>query len=650
MELKNYKVIMKPIRSFRFWLSFIWQGVAGWTYGSLIIALIYTLALGYYSMFASLEDYILLFIYGAFCALLVAFILGALCAFLIVLFCHISNKELSLTRLSSLCFSIFVSIVLIVFFYRKYALVIAFPDYPFIRSYRGMLIFIVLRMIALSFASIMAIFPLYRLFLWLKDFVLRFRRGVLVARGIYGIFIIVSLLLCGSFFSMKAKALSELKPFHPRQFKINPERQVFIFGADGFSLDVVRALISQGHLPNIKRLMQQGSYAPLKTLQPCLSPRIWSSIDTGKVPEKHGVLGFYQISIPGVATSLNPHQVMGADMGARFLSDLGLPVEIINTYYGNRRAKPFWEILSEQGAEVGVINWFYSWPAQKVNGFMLSDRFPYLLLQEPGGEERLSKKLLIYGEHPSLAVAYPVKEIYHVLEEYARNHHAEINRTIFMNKRKEISTFEKENESYLDFASLPFIYYLIEHYAPDCMALYLRQPDIIQHSYWNYWQPQFFPSISTAELDENKDIIPEIYKKVDEALGRLREITNNGAVIIFVSDHGFEAIFNASTPGSHISPPDGTFIAEGMNIKSGVKLRNPSILDLAPTILYLFNLPIARDMDGRILTELFEAQYLREHPISYIDSYGVPIGKYIHIKEKVSQEEIEKLKALGYIQ
>jgi len=61
-------------------------------------------------------------------------------------------------------------------------------------------------------------------------------------------------------------------------------------------------------------------------------------------------------------------------------------------------------------------------------------------------------------------------------------------------------------------------------------------------------------------------------------------------------------------------------------------------------------LPIARDMDGRVLTELFEADYLQKHPISYIDTYGAPGGEYSYIKEQIGKEEIKKLKALGYIQ
>ena len=50
----------------------------------------------------------------------------------------------------------------------------------------------------------------------------------------------------------------------------------------------------------------------------------------------------------------------------------------------------------------------------------------------------------------------------------------------------------------------------------------------------------------------------------------------------------------------------GIFLAHGPGIKKNQKIENAKIYDLAPTILHLFGLPIPNDMDGRVLTELFE--------------------------------------------
>jgi len=51
----------------------------------------------------------------------------------------------------------------------------------------------------------------------------------------------------------------------------------------------------------------------------------------------------------------------------------------------------------------------------------------------------------------------------------------------------------------------------------------------------------------------------------------------------------------------------GAFVACGPHIaKRGVEIENLSVYDIAPTILHLFGLPIPRDLDGRVVTEIFE--------------------------------------------
>jgi hypothetical protein len=50
-------------------------------------------------------------------------------------------------------------------------------------------------------------------------------------------------------------------------------------------------------------------------------------------------------------------------------------------------------------------------------------------------------------------------------------------------------------------------------------------------------------------------------------------------------------------------------------------LAEASVLDLAPTLLYLLGLPVARDMEGRVLTEVLEPAHARDNPVTFIPSY-----------------------------
>jgi hypothetical protein len=62
-------------------------------------------------------------------------------------------------------------------------------------------------------------------------------------------------------------------------------------------------------------------------------------------------------------------------------------------------------------------------------------------------------------------------------------------------------------------------------------------------------------------------------------------------------------------------------LAVGGGIRPGSVLRGASLLDVAPTLLYLSGLPVGRDMEGRVLAEMVEEGYAASHPVSYIPSY-----------------------------
>ena len=59
----------------------------------------------------------------------------------------------------------------------------------------------------------------------------------------------------------------------------------------------------------------------------------------------------------------------------------------------------------------------------------------------------------------------------------------------------------------------------------------------------------------------------------------------------------------------------GIFCAFGPGVRQGVRLPRLSIMDLAPTVLWLRGLPVPEDMDGRVLTDLFEPDFVAGHPV-----------------------------------
>ena len=56
--------------------------------------------------------------------------------------------------------------------------------------------------------------------------------------------------------------------------------------------------------------------------------------------------------------------------------------------------------------------------------------------------------------------------------------------------------------------------------------------------------------------------------------------------------------------GAHMTIREGIFIALGPDIKKKGEIGNRDILDLTPTILHLFGVPVPENMDGRVLNEI----------------------------------------------
>jgi len=68
-----------------------------------------------------------------------------------------------------------------------------------------------------------------------------------------------------------------------------PANKLLIIGWDAADWIIIDRLFAQGKLPNLRRLVDDGVRADLSTLDPKLSPLLWSSIATGKTADKHGI-------------------------------------------------------------------------------------------------------------------------------------------------------------------------------------------------------------------------------------------------------------------------------------------------------------------------------------------------------------------------
>ena len=122
--------------------------------------------------------------------------------------------------------------------------------------------------------------------------------------------------------------------------------RVLLVGIDGASPRVVGPLLAAGRLPHLAALAADGVYAPLRSHPPITSPRIWTSMATGMMPDRHGILGF------------------------GYLDEQGVRRLFVSTH---RTVPALWNIVSAAGRRVAVVNWWNTYPVEKVDGVIVSD-------------------------------------------------------------------------------------------------------------------------------------------------------------------------------------------------------------------------------------------------------------------------------------
>ena len=429
--------------------------------------------------------------------------------------------------------------------------------------------------------------------------------------------------------------------------KSSPDEKVkvLLLGLDGLEWAVLLPLLERGELPHMASLMQRGSYGQIESLVPTLSPAIWTTVATGKSPAKHGI----------------PHFVWNDEAGNPHLYTTNM-----------RRCKAFWNILSEEGYSVNVVGWWISYPAEKIKGVMVSQ---YISTEQVDGNWKGTFKEKIPGQ------VYP-ETLFADLEPFIQEAREQLDQTLekylgtFLKPIKEPETTLLEDSRWSILAD--DIYYrvtcfLLKTHPASLVALYLGGTDLIGHRFWRYMEPEhYFYPISVNAIENFRTMIPDYYRAVDRLLGDLLQKMDENCTVIIVSDHGMHPDFlkkpdSRQNSAHHEDGPPGVLMVAGPGIAHSdypippgrrfpAKEAIPSlgkVADITPTILYLYDLPAALDMDGSIMTQLFKKEWLETHKPVYGSSYeirGPASQNGEDYTTPLDREMIDRLKDLGYIQ
>ncbi len=404
-------------------------------------------------------------------------------------------------------------------------------------------------------------------------------------------------------------------------------KRVLLIGWDGADWKIIEPLLDKGQMPNLERFINGGVMGNIASLTPMLSPILWTSIATGQHADKHEILGFAEPD--GATGNIRP---------------------VTST---SRKRKAIWSILSERGLKSGVINWFASHPAEKVEGFVVTDRFAHATgppdkewpvpanAVHPG---ELAEQLRDCRVHPAATTPMQVLPFIPNLAEldHAKDRNLHQLRMLLATcaTTHSVATWLMHTQEW------------------DFMAVYYDTIDRFAHAFMEYHPPKM-EHVSQEDYERYKDIVTGCYRFHDMMLGRLMELAGNDTTIILLSDHGFHC--DRLRPAGSGKIKDGRPVAwhrlhgilaiTGPNIKKDQRVYGASLLDMAPTILGMFGCPIPKDMDGHALTQIFDGE-----PVEFDETETYETAQDDNLLPDadedpwVVQQMLSRLADLGYIE
>jgi predicted AlkP superfamily phosphohydrolase/phosphomutase len=375
--------------------------------------------------------------------------------------------------------------------------------------------------------------------------------------------------------------------------------KLVVLGVDGLYAPLVESLARAGTLPHFRRLYRDGCTGVVTTGEtgmPPLSPRVWNTFATGQLPDRHGIT----------------HFVAEGGNGKRLYSSR------------DRQVPAVWEIASASGRRVGVVNWLTTYPAEHVNGFVVSERYLPLPAQTLAGSVGVAL------EREARGLVYPP-----ALFETLGKLHLPPQTTL----ASSAELADKIDREIFTIARTALAIHPV-----DLLLIYTRSMDELSHLYWHTHAPL------PGEPPPPRDEVVEFMRRYDVMLGELLAGLGPADRLVVLSDHGMERNREkGALTGRHASrlSARGVLILYGAGIPR-CRAAVVSALDIAPTILALLGLPADGSMTGHVIAAAFPPGVVppakRSEPYARLptaDGDGA---------SPADAAMIERLKTLGYVQ
>jgi predicted AlkP superfamily phosphohydrolase/phosphomutase/Tfp pilus assembly protein PilF len=340
--------------------------------------------------------------------------------------------------------------------------------------------------------------------------------------------------------------------------------RVAIFGIDGADWELISELSADGRIPNIRALALGGTTASLQTIQPTVSPLVWTSVATGLPPDRHGVIDF--IDRPTKR-----------------------PVDS-----STRRTPALWDIAEAFGRQAITVNWWTDWPARPESATTFDT--PVTLQRGAVYPSQLGQRVAQLEVPPQTIQAPQVRRFLNITD-------AEFTTAVGSGGQMDpINVFRDVlAKTWTDHRVAVSLY---QQQEPLLLMVNYEGTDTVNHLFAPY-HPPYREGISQTNYRKYWPAVANYYSEVDRLIGEWMKVLSDDTTVIIVSAHGFrwgkdrprmQPIGRAAL-SDHRNP--GVFIAYGNHVAASRGGHVISLYDIVPTVLAVLGLPESTEMPGQ---------------------------------------------------
>jgi hypothetical protein len=459
-----------------------------------------------------------------------------------------------------------------------------------------------------------------------------------------------------------------------RELAQAPGRPVTLLTFDGLDPADVEWLRAEGKLRWADRVLA-GTRGRVRAPDDPLPPIDWTVAATGRDLSTHGITDYQARVVRGlpIPVTIGPEQLGLFELAHSVLPFLHMTRDVpVRSYM--RETKGLWNMASDAGRRCVVVNWWVSWPAERVRGTVVSDHAWVKLAGAPPTADRaddpeeraqIAARVAASVQTPGPGIEGAMSPVRSdgkplllesetwpgtLLLELARFTATPLPETLAARYGPAPSAAALAALGQLgipgdalraDCFHAQSTAWLLERERPDLGMLHLPGPDVIRRV---LARQAAFPR---AERERRRRAALRIY--FDALETPLAAVAARGVepprLLLLVTLPGF--------PWKDESPrPDGLLAMAGAGARPDPLTTPLSLAEIAPTVLWMLGLPAARDMDGGPRTDLLAPEAAAAlPPVRWIASYGRQETEGLErAASSIDQEMLERFRSLGYIQ